>query len=127
MSIKPQMKEVRGIKKQMKERIADLATQIQTIRDDISQQLLELPQNPRINPVGQSGKAFTIKASDLGTRDWSASYHDFKAQYRKLAQLVQKGSPESIISRLNQALDAQRIDGINLHPDVIKHVREFLK
>jgi len=126
MSLKPKMKEVRGIKKQMKTRIADLAAQIQTIRDGIAQQIQDLPQNHRISPVGQSGKAFTIKACDFGTRDWSASYHDFKAQYRKLAQLVQKGSPETIISRLNHALDCERIDGINLHPDVIKHVRGLL-
>lgn len=110
----------------LKKSIDDLAAQLQTIRDDISQQLLELPQNPRINPVGQSG-AFTIKASDLGTQNWTASYHNFKTQYQALSDLVvQKGSPETIISRLNQALDAQRIKGISLHPDVIEHVRKLL-
>lgn len=125
--IRPKVKQARGIKKEMKTRIADLAAQLQTVRDEIAQQIQDLPQNSRIHPVGQSGKAFTIKASDLGTRDWSPSYHDFKAQYRKLGQLIQKGSPETIISRLNQALDAQRIDGINLHSEVINHVRGLLE
>lgn len=119
------------------QKIADLAAQIQKIRDEISQKLLSLPQNPRIKSVGQSGNCFTIKVSDLmggpgnPHANWSASYHDFRTQYRALADLVQRGSPETIISRLKNALDrgsliAGHQSRITLHPDVIDHVRRLL-
>lgn len=140
MTIKTKVKKTKVIKRQMKKCIADLAAQIQTIRDDIQQQILSLPQNPRIKPIGQSG-TFIISSADLmcgaGNRysNWSASYHDFRVQYRALGELVQKGSPETIISRLNKALNMETVQAhlngtvlqrVSLHPDVIKHVKALL-
>ena len=125
--MKTQIQQAKVIKKQMTERVADLATQLKAIREEIAKQILDLPQNPRITPIGSG--AYSIKMSDFGTKNWSASYHDFKAQYRALGELVKKGSPETIISRLKNALDIEVVLGtqrVNLHPDVIANVRRLL-
>ena len=125
--MKDQIKQAKVIEKQMTERVADLAAQLQTIREEIAQQILNLPQNPRITPVGSV--AYSIKMSDFGTKNWSASYHDFRAQYRALGELVKKSSPETIIPKLKQALDVETVIGphrVALHPDVIANVRKLL-
>lgn len=104
--------------------LSELSGQIQRIKNELSKTIQTLPQNPRIKEVGPA--TFTLKASDLGTTNWSASYHDFRPQYRALVELIQSGSPDTILPRLRAALKKGSLKQINLHPDVVAHVKGLL-
>ena len=126
--MKAQIQQAKAIKKQMTERVADLATQLRAIRDEIAQQILDLPQNPRITPVGQSG-AFSIKMSDLGTRNWAASYHDFKAQYEQISKVIERSRPENVLSSLQTIIKTGRLANecnAKLHPDVVANLNAVI-
>jgi hypothetical protein len=96
--------------------------------------LLALPDNPRINRINK--KCFTIQFSDLGPK-WSVAYHDFKAQYRLLAEWLQRIKAPSLVKALRARLESGYVPLTPiagrpsdwkqpLHPDVIAHVRAML-
>lgn len=106
-----------------------MACDVRTLKEKLIKAIRELPQNPRITPLGPH--CFSIKASDFGTKCWSAEYHDFSAQYDAVAQLVKQACLEDVIPRLEAALDKGAVPGrdqgrTRLHPEVIQHIRSIL-
>lgn len=69
------------------ESIADLQTQIDSIKDSIRTKLRELPDNPRIKRLDE--RCFIINRSDLGN-NWTPQHHDFKAQYERIITEIDK-------------------------------------
>lgn len=47
------------------------------------------PDNPAIQRVAGSARAFTLRSSDLGS-NWSPFFHDWKAQYDLVAKLLEE-------------------------------------
>ena len=109
-------------------------------------QIEGLPDNPnikRLSPNGFIANFSDVSASGTMERDgkkvhvasnWSPEHHDFKTQYRHLSEMVQK-NPERAIHIVHEAVMRETIRvgqgdsrfTINLHPQVVSHLRGFLK
>jgi hypothetical protein len=94
-------------------------------------QIEGLPDNPNAKRLG--GKGFIVSSSDM-KNNWSPEHHDFKSQYKYLSEMVQK-NPERAIYIIHEAVMRETIRvgqgdsrfTINLHPEVVSHLRGFLK
>lgn len=94
---------------------------------DLKRHILALPDNPRINRLAGSPRAFTMKASDLG-KSWSPRYHDFKTQYEMVVKRLESGTPSQVVDRLKEMVTMEMIPtaagrGVNLHPEVADKLR----
>jgi hypothetical protein len=96
---------------------------------DLKRHILTLPDNPRINRLAGSPRAFTMKASDLG-KSWLPRYHDFKTQYEMVVKRLESGTPSQVVNRLKEMVTMGMIltpgvigKGLNLHPDVVDRLR----
>ena len=117
--MKAEVDRIRDIRGRIRSRTADLVNEIRLIREMMASSIESLPQNPRFGDFG-------VMSSDLEGKSWCSSYHDFRSQYRVLADLVRNGSVGGIVSRLKRALRDEQVGCVRLHPDVMTHVRELL-
>jgi hypothetical protein len=108
----------------------DTATQQATeLVEALNARIESLPDNPRIKRLGAN--CFTISNKDLGN-NWTPAHHDFKQQYRLIVKALQQARTIDAIAVLQQIVAQGRVrDGnsknhINLHPDVIVHLRTLL-
>lgn len=101
-------------------------TLLEQIRAAMRDKIMALPDNPRIKRLGEN--AFTVKASDFAGAPWSPFYHDFKAQYKQIAEWIDTKTPSEVLVLIGQVVEkgsVWRPKGASLmfHPDV----REYLK
>jgi hypothetical protein len=96
-------------------------------REQVIKKLLKLADNPRIKRI--SDKAFILKSSNLGD-NFSPEHHDFALCYRLIAELLRKKPVTEVYSTIVAIIETgQYRDGsckINLHPDVIKNLDNFI-
>lgn len=89
----------------------------------------ELPDNPRITRLDGRSNIFTIHSKDMGLV-FSPVYHDFRSQYRKLAEIVRNTRLENIGRVLGRIVDTGRYfengGTLTFHPEVIEHLRVLL-
>ena len=105
---------------------------ISKIRSELQAIINELPDNPRINRM--SSRSFTISSSAL--RDGNQFlrldpfFHDFKAQYQKVCDIIETCHPENITSVLQEIVKDQsyRTRGVtyHFHIDVIDNLKKRL-
>ena len=115
-----------------KEKITTLVNQIEAIKQNLCQKIEVLPDNPKITRLNHN--CFEIHFSDLG-ESWSPFYHDFKAQYRMIIEILETKDIGEIIPTL-QKLTTPRHDKSywffykgdhnRFHPDVIRHIKTIL-
>ena len=107
-----------------------LEAQTAQLKEKLVTELLALPGNPRITPIGTSGKCFTIKMSDMGLKNWTPFYHNFDAQYKQLAEIVQNSTVGTLCKKLEGIIEKESYREQNytyhFHPDVIKHLADML-
>lgn len=95
----------------------------------IAERVEALPDNPRVRRV--SANAFTLSASDLGS-NWSPFYHDFKAQYRAVADAIRGGNVATSTARLRAIISSRSVGNSagrfarTLHPEVVAHLKRLL-
>lgn len=114
-----------GFKSEMEKLAEKMAQIVAALEEEIN----KLPDNPKIKRLGE--KCFTMKASDLGN-NWSPEYHDFKRQYREIvAGMRKRENPDTALRFLQDILGAREFrkghQKIQLHPDVVAHVRKLLE
>ena len=56
----------------------------------------------------------------------SAGYFDFKSQYKKVAESIEKSAPGNFILKLEKIAEQQKVDDQPLHPDVVKYLKNLL-
>ena len=56
---------------------------------EAADQVRAQPDNPAIQRIGGSVRAFTMRSSDLGN-NWTPFFHDWKAQYELVATLLEE-------------------------------------
>ncbi len=76
---------------------------------------------------------FVISPKDLGN-NWSVEHHDFKVQYRKIAEKIEEMSIEAIPGFLRRLIETKTlvVDShsnyrIGLHDDVVAHLVQLLQ
>ena len=105
---------------------------VESILFGIEKSLNNMPENPAITKLNESGSCYTINSSELFKHDnWSAKFHNFRHQY------------EMIFDKLNSCINVERkikelkniigtgkitIQGSTerLHPKVIENLKEIL-
>jgi hypothetical protein len=118
----------------------DVATQITTELDrhsaemtrlveELKIRLLMLPDNHRIKRMAPRN-CFAMRSSNLN-ENWSPEHHDFRKQYELLIELVEATSPDRAVHVIREAVDTGRIRPnrmftLNLHPDVVLHLKTLL-
>lgn len=108
---------------------ASLQVEFFKLREDLKQKILSLPDNPAGTQVGQG---MSISSLELFKHDnWTASFHNFKAQYKKICEFIDSLPVEQVIPRLLSILVIGHIDRkdgrFKLHPDVIKSIAAILE
>lgn len=102
-----------------------------SLKKSLSEAIQNLPDNPRITRLnGTAGpRAFTMSSRDLNNV-WSPFYHDFKAQYKKLVEIVDKASLETVGTVLTRIIEKgnhpESGGTVKFHPDVIENLRGLL-
>ena len=97
------------------------------IKGLLRQQIDSLPDNPKI--IKRFGTAYSISSQALlGGASWSATYHDFKAQYQILIKLCDESKDvrRTLLVTLSNGWVMMQGAKVLLHPDVIKKVRGIL-
>lgn len=100
------------------------------IREGLIAKIMELPDNPRIERLPGSAKAFSISSRDLG-KNWSVAHHDFKHQYELLVVELNRKRFDAIVPFLESIVETGRYRSIGgalytVHPDVQKYLRNLL-
>ena len=117
------------------EKISQEVDRHRSVEEELKQELrsvlLGLPDNPDIKRL--SGKCFVVSSSQMAGGRWGVESHDFKAQYRALASLLDNRTLADGVERIVDALDQAsiRMKGdvsytLHLHPDVISQVSGIL-
>lgn len=113
----------------MLRKIEEVIRQAEGFRESFVRAIEELPDNPRITRLGSGPDAFTIRSKDMALV-FSPFYHDFRSQYRKLAEIVRNTRLENIGSVLGRIVDTGRYfengGTLTFHPEVIEHLRVLL-
>jgi hypothetical protein len=104
--------------------------QVQELKRALSLAINALPDNPRIHRLGGGERSvFTMSSKDIGGI-LAAFYHDFKAQYRKLGEIVNAARLETIGGVLVKIVESgsyfENRGTIKFHPDVCEHLRVLL-
>ena len=116
----------------IEELTTDLEIQTDQLKTKLVQALRKLPGNPRITQLGSNPNCFTIQFSDMGTKNWTPFYHNFKMQYEALAEIVEASQIGTLCSKLEDIIrkesyrDSSKTFTYHFHPDVIKHLASML-
>lgn len=101
--------------------------QVEMLKKSLGETIHNLPDNPRITDF--RGCGFSLHSRDLNNV-WSPFYHDFKAQYTKLVEIVDKARLDTIgyvLTRIVESGSYPESSGtVKFHPDVIEHLRGLL-
>ena len=90
--------------------------------------------NPNIKRLNKDG-AFTMSSSQIfGSKDMimSASYYDFKSQYKKLVEVLEKTDSSIVFDKLytiikNKAIPLKNNEKLRLHPDIIENLKQLFR
>lgn len=114
--------------------IKELVTKMTNIRQEINDLILSLPDNRLSKKI--SNRSFTINFSDLlPDKCLSAEIYDFRYQYEKIIEYINKIPVEKIYDRLN-IMFIPNANGIywligpppiRLHPTVVKNIKKILE
>lgn len=103
------------------------------VKKDLIAKIIALPDNPRIQRLGDTPKCFVVMFSDLGD-NWTPAHHDFKYQYKLLAKELSRRSVERAWLFLKKAvwqghfIESGAVNGqgkLNFHADVLKYLMEL--
>jgi hypothetical protein len=112
--------------------------EIKRLRESIVQAILDLPDNPNIQRLKEhprcfimsSKEAFSICTDMRVTNNISVFYHDFKAQYELITEVVNGSHIENIIPTLRTITETgkYRKEGYyyTFHPTVLTHLKTLL-
>jgi len=107
--------------------IMPLVEQAIAIRKQIANLILNLPDNNRINRI--SSNAFTLNSSELLNENYNLSplYHDFKRQYRMIANALLsipiENTEQWLKAICNRGYFQAGPTKVTLHPMVIENIR----
>jgi len=104
--------------------------QVEELKRALSLAINALPDNPRIHRLGgEERSVFTMSSKDLGCV-LAVFYHDFKAQYRKLGEIVDAARLETVGGVLTRIVKSgsyfENRGTMKFHPDVCEHLRILL-
>ena len=105
---------------------------VEFIRAEIQCAITNLPDNPNIKRVNQ--QCFTMSSADMmkdnPTMRLDPFFHDFKAQYKYIAEAIERARPENIVPLLEKiAIDGNHKSTTGLktfHPQVILHLKRLI-
>ena len=84
----------------MQENVVSIFDAVQKRIDEIKSLLVRkirsFPDNPKIQRISTNPTSFVMKRSDMED-DWTPFYYDFKMQYEKLVQEIEKKKADRII------------------------------
>lgn len=105
-----------------------VAEQLDQLVNNLVAAILALPDNPRITRV--SNNCFVLCSKDLGN-NWTPTHHDFKKQYQLIVDTIRRSHAIDAMDTLQRIINEGKIkDGtnkVNLHPDVIEHLKTLLR
>jgi hypothetical protein len=108
----------------LKEDIERLQQEANRLREGIKAKIKALPDNPKITRLGD-GKAFTLSSKDLG-QSWSPFYHDYRAQYETLAEVIDKTDPMRLPWKISGIAATGKLkrgaETLTFNPEVLKHL-----
>ena len=100
------------------------------IIDELMVCILSLPDNHRIRRFHGNPHAFVMSFKDLGD-NYSPEHHDFKKQYELVVAELDKVQPYNIMRRPLTIIGEGKIQVgssrtycVNLHPDVLGHLKK---
>jgi hypothetical protein len=112
----------------LKTELVEIEAKKESLLDRISQILDSLPENQRIRRL--DSKCFIIRFKDLGSSNWSPFYHDFRAQYSKVAEILKSSDLSVMSANLTQIVDRGSLyfrgENLKFHPEVREYLREAL-
>jgi hypothetical protein len=105
--------------------IEDLQRQIDSIKESIAAKVRELPDNPRIQRLGDG--CFLIHRADIG-QNWTPQHHDFRVQYERIIVEVNKLPISQIPGFFKRVIEEGKIRETGGHYFTFHNdVRIFLK
>lgn len=125
---------------ELKQEMANLHERAKDIVKILQDKILELPDNPNINRIGNSG-AFSMNLSQVfltKTHNLSADYYDFEYQYKTLVKILEHSEPGNVFNKLEQicrdgeieyfgrGMHGKKRNTFRFHPDVISHLKTLL-
>lgn len=113
----------------IKNSISNVQKQIEQIRTLIKQEIEKLPANSNVKPI--SKHCFIIQKSELNRHDnWSVEYHLFRKQYEWIIEKINTQKFDNIATFLEDLCKNGKIkvnnNVKNLHPEVVKNIKEML-
>lgn len=116
-----EIKSIKGKVLRIKEELEDLAFQIR-----------QLPENPDLEPIGNSGGAFTISISSVHKHsNLSPTFHIFKCQYEAIAQIIETYPIDKVLEKLDTIMQKGKIYQNNqlttFHPQVIENLKGLIE
>jgi len=108
--------------------IKDLAERVKQVKQSISNQINELPQNENIQMVNGSVNAFTMKFSELSKdKVFSPHYYDFRHQYKMIVELLENTPIEKFEDKFNNIIESGKVvyqkNTYALNPKVIDYLK----
>lgn len=107
--------------------IQDGIKEIARINKAIQKEITDLPDNPNIKRV--STNCFVMSSKNLGD-NWSAFYHDFHAQYNKIAEVINNSGAENIVSNIHNIIESEAVyynhKYWRLNPQVVNNLKKIM-
>ncbi len=118
--------------KELKKEMNSLHERAKAIVKALQDKISELPDNPNINRIGNSG-AFSMNMSEIfktPSMNMSPDYYDFKYQYETLVKILGDTEPVKAFNKLEQICKDKGVKLqnkiIKFHPDVISQIKTLL-
>ncbi len=105
---------------------------VESILFEIEKSLKDMPENPAITKLNESGSCYTINSSELFKHDnWSVTFHNFRHQYEIIFEKLNSCiNVERKIKELKSIIEIGKIKiGVRterLHPKVIENLKQVL-
>lgn len=100
--------------------------------EKLASEVETLPDNPDIRRLPGGVGFISQSSAPTSAVGWSAETHDFKYQYRKIAETLRGGNPFTALDRLNRIIttraigDARDRNKIVFHPKVLEQLKGLL-
>jgi len=120
--------------KKLSSTIEEMTNEINRLKQEINDLILNLPDNPKITRLNHS--CFTINSSDL-SKDLVLSplYYDFKNQYQKIVDIINETEIHEVVKQLEKLLTPNqsgsywiKYKGIRyrFNPKVIENIKSII-
>ena len=121
--------------------VSDELLKIKQLRESITQAILSIPDNPNIQRISEHPRCFIMSSKEaFGNHNLSTDmrvtnnlgvfFHDFKAQYELITEVVKNSHLENVIATLWTIVETgkYRKEGYyyTFHPTVITHLKTLL-